>query len=145
MLEQGTKAPSFSVKDHNGNTVSLADFSGKKIVLWFYPKADTPGCTIEGKGFRDDYEKFTEKNTVILGVSLDNETDNKAFAEKFNFPYPLLCDVNHEISLAYKAVKGSHDEYASRISYVIDENGNILEAISQVDTKTHSGDLCSRV
>ena len=145
MLEQGTKAPSFSVKDHNGNTVSLADFSGKKIVLWFYPKADTPGCTIEGKGFRDDYEKFTEKNTVILGVSLDNETDNKAFAEKFNFPYPLLCDVNHEIALAYKAVKGSQDEYASRISYVIDESGNILEAISQVDTKTHSGDLCSRV
>jgi thioredoxin-dependent peroxiredoxin len=145
MLEQGTKAPNFSVKDHNGNTVSLTDFSGKKIVLWFYPKADTPGCTVEGKGFRDDYEKFTEKNTVILGVSLDNETDNKAFAEKFNFPYPLLCDVNHEIALAYKAVKGSQDEYASRISYVIDESGNILEAISQVDTKTHSGDLCSRV
>ena len=145
MLEIGTKAPSFSVKDHNGNTVSLADFAGKKIVLWFYPKADTPGCTIEGKGFRDDYEKFTEKNTVILGVSLDNETDNKAFAEKFNFPYPLLCDVNHEIALAYKAVKGPQDEYASRISYVIDANGNILEAISQVDTKTHSGDLCSRV
>ena len=145
MLEKGTKAPSFSVKDHNGNTVSLADFAGKKIVLWFYPKADTPGCTIEGKGFRDDYEKFTEKNTVILGVSLDNETDNKAFAEKFNFPYPLLCDVNRDIALAYKAVKGPQDEYASRISYVIDANGNILEAISQVDTKTHSGDLCSRV
>ena len=145
MLEKGTKAPNFSVKDHNGNTVSRTDFSGKKIVLWFYPKADTPGCTVEGKGFRDDYEKFTEKNTVILGVSLDNETDNKAFAEKFNFPYPLLCDVNHEIALAYKAVKGSQDEYASRISYVIDESGNILEAISQVDTKTHSGDLCSRV
>ena len=145
MLEKGTKAPNFSVKDHNGNTVSLTDFSGKKIVLWFYPKADTPGCTVEGKGFRDDYEKFTEKNTVILGVSLDNETDNKAFAEKFNFPYPLLCDVNHEIALAYKAVNGPQDEYASRISYVIDANGNILEAISQVDTKTHSGDLCSRV
>ena len=145
MLEKGTKAPSFSVKDHNGNTVSLTDFSGKKIILWFYPKADTPGCTIEGKGFRDDYEKFTEKNTVILGVSLDNEIDNKAFAEKFNFPYPLLCDVNHEIALAYKAVKGPQDEYASRISYVIDASGNILEAISQVDTKTHSGDLCSRV
>ena len=145
MLEKGTKAPNFSVKDHNGNTVSLTDFSGKKIVLWFYPKADTPGCTVEGKGFRDDYEKFTEKNTVILGVSLDNETDNKAFAEKFNFHYPLLCDVNHEIALAYKAVKGAQDEYASRISYVIDESGNILEAISQVDTKTHSGDLCSRV
>ena len=145
MLEKETRAPGFSVKDHNGNTVNLADFSGKKVVLWFYPKADTPGCTIEGKGFRDDYEKFAQKNTVILGVSLDNETDNKAFADKFNFPYPLLCDVNQEVALAYEAVKGSEDEYASRITYVIGENGNILEAISQVDTKTHSGDLCSRL
>ena len=145
MLEKETRAPSFTVKDHNGNTVSLTDFNGKKVVLWFYPKADTPGCTIEGKGFRDDYEKFAQKNTVILGVSLDNETDNKAFAEKFNFPYPLLCDVNQEIALAYEAVKGPEDEYASRITYVIGENGNILEAISQVDTKTHSGDLCSRL
>jgi len=97
MLGKETRAPSFTVKDHNGNTVSLADFNGKKVVLWFYPKADTPGCTIEGKGFRDDYEKFAQKNTVILGVSLDNETDNKAFAEKFNFPYPLLCDVNKRL------------------------------------------------
>ena len=145
MLEKETRAPGFSVKDHNGNTVSLADFNGKKVVLWFYPKADTPGCTIEGKGFRDDYEKFAQKNTVILGVSLDNETDNKAFAEKFNFPYPLLCYVNQEIALAYEAVKGPEDEYASRITYVIGEDGNILEAISQVDTKTHSGDLCSRL
>jgi len=145
MLGKETRAPGFTVKDHNGNTVSLADFNGKKVVLWFYPKADTPGCTIEGKGFRDDYEKFAQKNTVILGVSLDNETDNKAFAEKFNFPYPLLCDVNQEIALAYEAVKGPEDEYASRITYVIGEDGNILEAISQVDTKTHSGDLCSRL
>ena len=145
MLEKETRAPGFSVKDHNGNTVSLADFNGKKVVLWFYPKADTPGCTIEGKGFRDDYEKFAQKNTVILGVSLDNETDNKAFAEKFNFPYPLLCDVNQEIALAYEAVKGPEDEYASRITYVIGEDGNILEAISQVETKTHSGDLSSRL
>ena len=145
MLEKGTSAPSFSVKDHNGNDVSLKDFGGKKVVIWFYPKADTPGCTIEGKGFRDDYEKFIKKNTVILGVSLDNESDNKAFAAKFDFPYPLLCDVNREISLAYKAVKGSEDEYTSRITYVISEDGNILEAISQVDTKTHSGDICSRL
>ena len=145
MLETGTAAPGFSVKDHNGNTVSLDGFRGKKVVLWFYPKADTPGCTKEGEGFRDNHAKFTERNTVILGVSLDNEVDNKAFAEKFNFPYPLLCDVNHELAIAYHAVKGPEDEYASRITYVIGEDGNILEAISQVDTNTHSGDLCSRL
>ena len=145
MLGKGSSAPNFSVKDHNGNDVSLTDFKGKKVVIWFYPKADTPGCTVEGKGFRDDYEKFAQKNTVILGVSLDNESDNKAFAEKFDFPYPLLCDVNQEIALAYEAVKGPEDEYVSRITYVIGEDGNILEAIAQVDTKTHSGDLCSRL
>lgn len=145
MLETGTKAPNFSVRDHNGNTVSLDEFSGKIVVLWFYPKADTPGCTIEGKGFRDDYAKFTENNVIVLGVSLDNEEDNKAFAEKFNFPYPLLCDVNHELALAYHAVKGPDDQYASRITYVIGEDGNIMEAISKVDTSKHSGDLCSRL
>ena len=145
MLETGAKAPGFSVRDHNGNTVSLDDFGGKKVVLWFYPKADTPGCTREGEGFRDDYAKFTEKNTVVLGVSLDNEIDNKAFADKFDFPYPLLCDVNYELALAYHAAKGPEDGYALRITYAIGEDGNILEAISQVDTNTHSGDLCSRL
>ncbi|MDP7557044.1 MAG: peroxiredoxin [Nitrospinaceae bacterium] len=145
MLETGTKAPDFSVRDHNGNTVSLEDFAGKKVVMWFYPKADTPGCTMEGKGFRDDYAKLTGKNTVVLGVSLESEEDNKAFAEKFDFPYPLLCDVNREIALAYHAIKVPEDEYASRITYVIGDDGNIMEAISQVDTNTHSGDLCSRL
>ncbi len=145
MLATGTQAPDFSVKDHNGNTVTLKDLRGKKVVLWFYPKADTPGCTMEGQGFRDDYEKFKNKNTQVYGVSLDNEADNKAFAEKYSFPFPLLCDVNREISLAYHAVANAGDDYASRISYVIDENGNIIEAIEKVDTKTHSSDLCSRL
>ena len=96
MLQAGTDAPDFSVKDHNGNTVSLKDCKGKKVILWFYPKADTPGCTMEGQGFRDDFKSFEGKNVQIFGVSLDNEADNKAFAEKFSFPYPLLCDVNRE-------------------------------------------------
>ncbi|MGV7221022.1 MAG: peroxiredoxin [Nitrospinales bacterium] len=145
MLTVGSPAPDFTVNDHNGNTTSLKDFRGKKIILWFYPKADTPGCTIEGQGFRDNHDDISQKNTVVLGVSLDNEADNKAFAEKFSFNYPLLCDVNSEIALAYHAVKSSDDQYASRISYVIDENGIIAEAIDKVDTKTHSGDLCSRL
>jgi thioredoxin-dependent peroxiredoxin len=145
MLQSGTDAPDFSVQDHNGNTVSLKDHSGKKIVLWFYPKADTPGCTVEGQGFRDDFKSFEEKNIQIFGVSLDNETDNKAFAEKFSFPYPLLCDVNREIALAYHAVKNVEEQYAARITYVIGEDGKILESIESVDTKTHSKDLCSRL
>ena len=145
MLQPGTDAPDFSVKDHNGNTVSLKDHKGKKIVLWFYPKADTPGCTIEGQGFRDDIQKFTDKGVQIFGVSLDNEADNKAFAEKFSFSYPLLCDVNREISLAYHAVKSIEEQHAARISYVIGVDGKIIESIESVDTKNHSKDLCSRL
>ena len=145
MLNVGTEAPDFSVQDHHGKNVSLKDFRGKKIVIWFYPKADTPGCTVEGKGFSEDYKNFADKNTVILGVSLDDVPDNKAFAEKFSFPFQLLCDVNREIALAYHAVQNAQDKYASRISYVIDENGKILEAIDKVDTSTHSSDICSRV
>ena len=143
-MQPGADAPEFSVNDHNGNKINLKDFLGKKIVLWFYPKADTPGCTMEGQGFRDDFKKFQQKDIQIFGVSLDNENDNKAFAEKFSFPYPLLCDVNREIALSYQAVSSKEDQYASRISYVIGEDGKILESIENVDTKNHSNDLCSR-
>ena len=145
MLSVGSEAPDFLVNDHNGNRVTLKQFRGKKVVLWFYPKADTPGCTMEGQGFRDDYQQFVDKNTVVLGVSLDSEAENKAFAEKFNFPFPLLCDVGREIALAYQAIQSKNDGYANRITYVIDEEGKIQEAIEQVDTGTHSKDLCSRL
>ncbi len=145
MLSVGTEAPDFLVNDHNGNRITLKEQRGKKVILWFYPKADTPGCTMEGQGFRDDYQQIQEKNTVVFGISLDNETDNKAFAEKFDFPYPLLCDTGREIALAYQAIQSKDDGYANRITYVIDEAGKIAEAIDQVDTKTHSKDLCSRM
>jgi peroxiredoxin Q/BCP len=144
MLQPGTEAPAFTVNDHNGNSINLKDYLGKKLVLWFYPKADTPGCTMEGQGFRDDYKKFEEKGIQVFGVSLDNEKDNKAFADKFLFSYPLLCDVNKDIALAYHAIKSTDDKYAARISYVIGEDGKILESIENVDTKNHSNDLCSR-
>ena len=144
MLQPGTEAPAFTVNDHNGNSINLKDYLGKKIVLWFYPKADTPGCTMEGQGFRDDFKKFEEKGIKVFGVSLDNEKDNKSFAEKFSFSYPLLCDVNKDIALAYHAIKSADDKYAARISYVIGEDGKILESIENVDTKNHSNDLCSR-
>jgi len=145
MLSVGTEAPDFLVMDHQGNRVSLKELRGKKVVLWFYPKADTPGCTQEGKGFRDEFSKFEDKNTQVFGVSLDNETDNKAFAEKFEFPYPLLCDVGREISMAYQAIQSKDDAYANRITYVIGEDGKIIEAIDQVNTQSHAQDICSRL
>ena len=108
------------------------------------PQGRYSGLHLEGKGFRNDFKKFEEKGIQIFGVSLDNENDNKAFAEKFSFPYPLLCDVNREVALSYKAVGSKEDQYAARISYVIGEDGKILESIKNVDTKNHSNDLCSR-
>ena len=145
MLSIGTEAPSFNGQDHNNNSVSLKDYRGKVVVLWFYPKADTPGCTEEGKGFRDLYKEFEGKNVVILGVSLDTVEENKAFADKFKFPYPLLCDVDREIAMSYLAVSSPEDDYASRITYVIDKHGVIIEAIEEVNTGTHAKEICSRI
>ena len=144
MLPVGSIAPDFSSFDHNGNPMSLKDFLGNKIVLWFYPKADTPGCTMEGQGFKQEFDKFQGKDMVILGVSLDTIDENRAFATKFDFPYPLLCDTSREIANAYEAVSGPEDKYAARITYVIGEDGTILEAINDVNTKSHASDICSR-
>ena len=94
MLETGAKAPDFSLLDDEGNTRTLTEFTGKTLVLWFYPKADTPGCTIEGKGFRDLKPEFDQRNVVLCGVSFDDVAANRAFREKCEFPYSLLCDTD---------------------------------------------------
>src|SRR6267154_2333424 len=98
MLAVGSKAPAFRVKDHLGREVSLADLAGKNVILWFYPKADTPGCTIEGCGYRDLSGDFEKKNAVILGVSFDTIEENAAFAAKMQFPYRLLCDTGRAMT-----------------------------------------------
>ncbi len=90
MLKAGDVAPDFRVKTQDGNEIALSDFQNQKVVLWFFPKADTPGCTIEGCGFRDRMTKFKEKNAVVMGMSFDTPKDNKKFTEKFNFPFILL-------------------------------------------------------
>jgi peroxiredoxin Q/BCP len=133
MLKVGDNAPNFTVQTDTGKTVSLKDFTGKTVVLWFYPKADTPGCTAEGCGFRDLASQFNSKGIVVLGVSFDTPVENRKFAEKFGFEYPLLCDVNREIGLAYGAAKTKDDKYANRIAYVIDGKGKITAAFPKVD------------
>ena len=145
MLNVGSEAPDFLVNDHNGNRVTLKDFRGKKVILWFYPKADTPGCTMEGKGFRDDYEKFQKKGTVILeSVWTANQKIRRL---RKSLTFPILCCVMlaGKSAMAYHAIQSKDDGYASRISYVIDEQGIIQEAIDKVDTSAHSKDLCSRM
>lgn len=137
MLNVGDPAPDFDLLDHKGNHVKLSDLRGKKVVLWFYPKADTPGCTREGCAFRDlagDYEK---KNARVYGISFDTVEQNRAFAEKFGFSFPLLCDTDRKVGIAYGAADSEKDQYARRIAYVIDENGRIAQAHPKVDASSY--------
>lgn len=137
LLEPGATAPEFRARAHDGSTVALSDLRGNKIVLWFYPKADTPGCTIEGKGFCSSHPRFAARGAVVLGVSFDDEAANRAFAEKFGFPYRLLCDTDRSIGMAYRACSDHGAKHARRITYVIDAQGRILHAIENVDPATH--------
>ena len=141
-LAIGTKAPDFTTKDSDGNTVSLSDFKGKMVVLYFYPKDDTPGCTKEAEGFRDNYQKYQDQEMVVLGVSRDDEASHKMFKEKYGLPFTLLADVDGSITKAYDADGGA---VSKRITYVIDGEGNISYVDSNVDTSTHADDVLKAV
>jgi len=138
-LSVGTSAPDFTAVDTNGNTVSLADFRGKTVILYFYPKDDTPGCTKQACSFRDHYEDYQAKNIVVLGVSADDQSSHQAFTEKYNLPFPLLVDTDRSIIQAYD-VEGSGG-YAQRVTYIIDENGTISHVYDEVKTATHAADV----
>jgi len=138
-LQEGQPAPEFTAKDDQGNSVRLSDFKDKKnVVLYFYPKDDTPGCTIEACNFRDDYSKFQTKDTQILGVSYDDESSHQAFKKKFNLPFPLLVDSDHRIAQAY-GVEG--DKYANRDTIVIDKAGKVKKVLRKVDPASHAGEI----
>jgi peroxiredoxin Q/BCP len=135
MLKPGDAAPDFSVQDHHGKQVSLQDFRGKTVVLWFYPKADTPGCTAEGCSFRDLDADFKAKNAVILGVSFDDAAANAAFAKKYNFKFPLLCDTARTLGMAYGACDDAKATHAKRIGIVINGEGKVRGYYPQVDAR----------
>ena len=146
MLKVGDKAPNFTLPDAGGNSVSLTDFGGGKIVLWFFPKASTPGWIIEGQGFRDEFQKFEEKNVVILGCSADSPKKQKKFCEKKNFPYFLLSDESKDMLKAYgvwgkKKFMGREYMGISRVTYIIDENGVIEKVYEKVSVKSHARDI----
>lgn len=138
ILNVGDVAPDFLVKDHLNRDTTIRQFRGKMVVLWFFPKADTPGCTAEGCGFRDLLTQFQKHGVEILGCSFDTVEENAAFAKKFNYPFPLLCDVDREIGLAYGACDEPNAGYADRITYVIDEDGFIAHAWGHVEARTHA-------
>ena len=141
MLTVGEPAPDFHAKSHAGDLVSLASLKGKNVLLWFYPKADTPGCTAEGCAFRDLAAEFEQRNTVVYGVSFDEQAENADFAKKFDFPFPLLCDTDREVGLAYGACKSEDDGYAERYSCLIDEDGYLAQSWLKVEPRKHAQEV----
>ncbi|MEM9137645.1 MAG: peroxiredoxin [Cyanobacteria bacterium P01_F01_bin.42] len=137
-LSVGTKAPAFTVKDTQGNTVSLSDYSGKTVVLYFYPKDDTPGCTREACSFRDNYAVYQGKDVAVFGVSGDDESSHQAFTSKFSLPFPLLADTSKSLMQSYGVESGG---YAKRVTYIIDSSGTISHVYDSVNTDTHAQDI----
>ncbi|MFD2518817.1 thioredoxin-dependent thiol peroxidase [Salinimicrobium flavum] len=147
-LKEGDKAPQFSSKDQDGNVHSLEDYKGKKLVVFFYPKASTPGCTAEACNLRDNWEVFKTKGYEILGVSADSEKKQKNFRDKYELPFPLLADENKEVINAFgvwgpKKFMGKKYDGIHRTTFVIDEEGKISEVISKVKTKDHAAQILS--
>jgi peroxiredoxin Q/BCP len=142
-LNEGDKAPDFKVNNQKGEPTSLADYKGKKVVLYFYPKDDTPGCTKEACNLRDNYEALLKQGYAILGVSPDKEAKHQKFIEKYDLPFDLLADTEKEIAEAYgvwveKNMYGRKYMGIARTTFVIDEKGTISEIIKKVDTKAHA-------
>ncbi len=142
-LKAGDMAPNFSAKDEQGNTISLSDYKGKKLVIFFYPKASTPTCTTEACNLRDNYADLKDKGYEILGVSADSAKRQANFKEKYKFPYPLLADEDKEVLKAFdvwgeKKFMGRTFDGIHRVTFVIDENGIIEKVIDNVKAKMHA-------
>lgn len=145
-LKKGDKAPDFSGFDQDGKFRQLEDYKGKKLVVFFYPKADTPGCTAEACDLRDNFERFQANNYELLGVSADDQKKQAKFKEKFKFPFPLIADTEKEVINAFgvwgpKKFMGRTYDGIHRATFVIDENGIILEVIADVKTKAHAAQI----
>lgn len=145
-LKAGDKAPNFEAQDQDGNTIKLSDYLGKKLVLFFYPKASTPGCTAEACNLSDNYNTFTQKGYDVLGVSADSAKRQSNFKSKYEFPYPLLADEDKTVINAFgvwgpKKFMGKEYDGIHRTTFVIDENGVIEDVISKVKTKDHAAQI----
>lgn len=145
-LKIGEKAPDFEIIDQNNEMISLKKYKGKKIVLFFYPKASTPGCTVEACNLRDNYQEFKKKGYEIIGVSADSQKRQFNFSTKFNLPYSLLVDENKEVINAFgvwgpKKFMGREYDGIHRITFIIDENGMIENIITKVKTKDHTAQI----
>lgn len=146
MLKEGDKAPEFALTDDAGNTVSLKDFAGKKVVVYFYPKDDTPGCTKEACGFRDNYDAILAKGAVVLGISPDDPSSHERFKNKFDLPFYLLADPEKQVIQAFgawgeKTRDGKTTEGLLRSTFVIDEDRTVIKAWPQVNPEEHAEEV----
>ena len=142
-LKEGDKAPDIKAKDQFGNTINLANFVGSKVILYFYPKDNTPGCSAEACNLRDNYQDLINKGFKIIGVSADDEIAHQSFTEKLGLPFPLIPDTEKKIILDYgvwgeKKFMGKTYMGIHRVTFVIDEKGIILKIFTKVDTKNHT-------
>ncbi|MDA0193834.1 MAG: thioredoxin-dependent thiol peroxidase [Bacteroidetes bacterium] len=145
-LKTGDKAPSFEGVDQDGKSIKLDDFKGKKVVLYFYPKDNTPGCTAESCNLRDNYSLLQEKGYVVLGISSDDEKSHRKFIEKFELPFQLIADTDKKIHEQFgtwveKSMYGRKYMGTARVTFVIDENGTIAEIIEKVNTADHTSQI----
>lgn len=146
MLKEGDKAPDFNAKDQDGNDVKLADLKGQRVVLYFYPKDDTPGCTKEACSFRDADDVYKSKNIRVLGVSTDNEKSHQKFISKFQLPFDLLADTDKQIVEAYgvwgeKSMYGRKYMGTFRKTFLIDGDGKIVKIFEKVDVSAHADEV----
>jgi len=142
-LKAGDKAPDFTAKDQNGKEISLSQFKGTQVILYFYPKDDTPGCTAEACDFRDNYQSLQGKGFQVIGVSTDDEKSHKKFETKYSLPFPLIADADKQIVEAYgvwveKNMYGKKYMGTARTTFIIDADGVISKIIDKVDTKNSS-------
>lgn len=145
-LEVGDPAPAFELVDQNGHLQRLADYAGRWVVVYFYPKNDTPGCTTEACSFRDDILQLRALEVVLLGVSLDGRESHARFAEKYGLPFPLLADTEGAIAKVYGALfKLGPLRFAKRHTFIIDPQGRIARVFRDVDAKTHSDEIIAVV
>ena len=145
-LQVGDKVPSFSVTDDQGNTQNLSDYKGQKLVVFFYPKANTPGCTAEACDLRDHFKELQNAGYALLGVSADSQKKQRNFSEKFEFPFPLLADEGKQVIEAFgvwgpKKFMGREYDGIHRMTFIIDENGVVERVIDKVKTKAHAAQI----
>lgn len=142
-IKEGDKAPAFKGKDQDGNEISLSDYKGKKVVLYFYPKDNTPGCTAQACNLRDNYRDLIKKGCQVIGVSTDSEKSHQKFIEKFDLPFPLIADTDKKIVNDYgvygkKKFMGREYMGTNRVTFIVSEKGIIEKIIDKVNTKNHA-------